>query len=151
MGPITAISACFGKYAWFGGRATRLEYWWFWLFYVVSSLIPIVGPFISLASVLPMLAVSWRRMHDIGMSGWWVFLPAVTLIPTLIILNDMMTADVWPEIGMTLVVVGLAGTVALSIMTLVWLASPSEPADNAFGENPHGPTFGLARYVDAFS
>lgn len=32
MGPIAAIRTCPRKYATFSGRATRAEFWWFWLF-----------------------------------------------------------------------------------------------------------------------
>jgi uncharacterized membrane protein YhaH (DUF805 family) len=31
-----AISACFKKYATFSGRASRSEYWFFYLFYIIS-------------------------------------------------------------------------------------------------------------------
>ena len=74
-----AISTCLSKYAGFSGRASRPEFWWFFLFQVlVSVAASMVGDTIaalaSLALLLPALAVGTRRLHDIGKSGWWQLL-----------------------------------------------------------------------------
>ena len=71
-----AISACFSKYATFSGRASRPEFWWFFLFQVLASLAAsMVGDWLNgvvvLALSLPGLAVGTRRLHDIGRTGWW--------------------------------------------------------------------------------
>ena len=75
-------------YAQFGGRASRSEYWWFFLFAVLvngftSVFDLIVGSEIlgaglgmfniasSLALAIPGVATTTRRLHDIGRSGWW--------------------------------------------------------------------------------
>jgi uncharacterized membrane protein YhaH (DUF805 family) len=79
-----------GKYATFSGRATRSEFWWFYLFTtlmywgasIVSSLnfgnesiLSGVGTLItSLVFFLPGIAAGSRRLHDIGRSGWWQLL-----------------------------------------------------------------------------
>ena len=86
------------KYAVFSGRARRKEYWMFALFYtifyVVLDLIysyflqdtdfAIIGSVLillySLAMIIPILAVAVRRLHDVGKSGWWIFILAVPLI-----------------------------------------------------------------------
>jgi uncharacterized membrane protein YhaH (DUF805 family) len=79
------------KYCDFTGRARRKEYWYFTLYYSLGLVLFVVldvlfGTFNSqislgwltvlylLASLLPMLGVSVRRLHDIGRSGWWVLL-----------------------------------------------------------------------------
>lgn len=84
----------FRKYRDFTGRSRRKEYWYFTLFYGFSIVIAVVldmlfgtfNPQFSLGwltvayllvSFLPMLAVSVRRLHDIGRSGWWVLLDGV--------------------------------------------------------------------------
>ena len=84
----------FRKYFDFTGRARRKEYWYFTLFYGLSIVFAVVldiffGTFnpqssmgwltiaFLLVSFLPMLAVSVRRLHDIGRSGWWVLLNGV--------------------------------------------------------------------------
>ncbi|MFC5521309.1 DUF805 domain-containing protein [Polaromonas jejuensis] len=74
-----AISACLSKYATFSGRASRPEFWWFFLFQVLASIAAsLVGErlngLVSLALLLPALAVGTRRLHDIGKSGWWQLL-----------------------------------------------------------------------------
>ena len=87
MGPETmafvdAIKTCLGKYVDFKGRASRAEFWWFFLATVIVGCIPFVN-FLGILLVLPYLAVSWRRLHDIGKGGgWWFinFIPVVGFI-----------------------------------------------------------------------
>ena len=79
------------NYATFTGRARRKEFWMF----VLCNLIIAVGIGIlariapafsllsllySLAVLIPGLAVSVRRLHDIGKSGVWVLISFVPLI-----------------------------------------------------------------------
>jgi len=76
------------KYAVFEGRAHRSEYWYFllfgFIFYVVISVISslidadILSFLFYLAMFIPGLAVSVRRLHDIGKSGWMIL---INLIP----------------------------------------------------------------------
>jgi uncharacterized membrane protein YhaH (DUF805 family) len=71
-------------YAQFDGRASRSEYWWFYLFTVLvsaaaDSLGGTAGNLASLFFLLPGLALMVRRLHDVGRSGWW-FLIGFTLI-----------------------------------------------------------------------
>jgi uncharacterized membrane protein YhaH (DUF805 family) len=71
-----AISTCLSKYASFSGRATRPEFWWFFLFQVLASLAAsLIGDWLNglvvLVLLLPGLAVGTRRLHDIGKTGWW--------------------------------------------------------------------------------
>ena len=85
-------SAVFKKYATFEGRASRREYWSFFLvdkiigiFVFLLMLVPALEVLIwglsviySLVVFLPNLAVMTRRLHDTGVSGWWIL---VVLIP----------------------------------------------------------------------
>ena len=76
MSPFEWMIEPLKKYVDFSGRARRAEYWWFTLFVlVVSSVVPIfldgLVALISLGAILPTLAVSVRRLHDQGKSGWW--------------------------------------------------------------------------------
>jgi uncharacterized membrane protein YhaH (DUF805 family) len=82
-----------GKYAVFTGRARRSEYWYFVLFtcliafalaalgFAVAGGQPTLArylvDFYSVLIFLPSLAVSVRRLHDIGMNGWWALLNLV--------------------------------------------------------------------------
>lgn len=81
-----AIKVCLNKYADFTGRASRAEFWWFFLLCFIVGLFGYV-PYIkylamlaNLALLVPTLAVSWRRMHDIGKGGGWWFINFVPLI-----------------------------------------------------------------------
>ena len=91
-------TAMFQNYANFSGRARRSEYWYFRLFtslllfafgflaIMLSAVLGTVGLIIAgalfflyaIASIIPSLAVTVRRMHDIGKSGWTIL---VSLIP----------------------------------------------------------------------
>lgn len=104
----TAVKTCFSKYADFNGRATRSEYWYFFLFQFICGIvlgwIPIVGWLVSLALLVPQLAVAWRRLHDMGKSGAnYLFI----LIP-------------------------LVGW----IFVLIWLCKETQPGDNQYGPQP---------------
>lgn len=86
MGFGQAIAACFRNYATFRGRARRAEYWFFVLFAILAAIAAGVfdtlvlhakdgGPassILTLALFLPQLAVTVRRLHDRGHSGWWL-------------------------------------------------------------------------------
>lgn len=84
IGFVDAIKVGLNKYADFEGRATVSEYWWFFLFNIIVGFIvnwiPFVGWLISLALLVPTLAVSWRRMHDIGKGGGWWFINFIPLV-----------------------------------------------------------------------
>jgi len=80
-----AIRVCFNKYADFTGTASREEYWWFFLFLVLGSLLAIalntgLAMAFSLATILPSLAAATRRLHDTGRSGWWLLISLVPLL-----------------------------------------------------------------------
>ncbi|HTS07845.1 MAG TPA: DUF805 domain-containing protein [Candidatus Eisenbacteria bacterium] len=76
---VDAVKTCFAKYADFEGRATRSEYWWFFVAVLIASAIgSAIGlraySLISLVTLLPLLAVGARRLHDTNRSGWWQLL-----------------------------------------------------------------------------
>lgn len=91
MGFMEAISTCMGKYATFSGRASRSEYWWFYLFTVLMSwAAALVGGealnlLVGLVFLTPALAAGARRLHDVNKSGWWqLLLFTIIGIPVLI-------------------------------------------------------------------
>src|SRR5690606_19853716 len=94
------------RYARFRGRATRKEYWGFVLFSLISAALVaalgfvidaamgnadepavtmIVLALFGLALIIPGLAVTVRRIHDIGLSGWLILLNFVPTFGSLII------------------------------------------------------------------
>ena len=90
MGFGQAIAACMTDYATFSGRASRSEFWWFYLFVVLMSwgatlvaaaafpadpaAADALSGLVNLMFLLPVLAAGARRLHDIGRSGWWQLL-----------------------------------------------------------------------------
>lgn len=88
-----AVRVVLGKYAEFNGRASRSEYWYFYLAVFVlsaataiSMLIPFIGfviavivAFGSLALIVPALAVCVRRLRDAGYAWPWIFVGLVPL------------------------------------------------------------------------
>ena len=78
------------KYAVFQGRARRSEYWYFTLFsLIVAIILSVIGTYIGsqllyvlywLAVLVPSIAVSVRRMHDVDKSGWFILIPIYNLI-----------------------------------------------------------------------
>lgn len=89
-----SIQTCFRKYATFDGTASRSEYWWFWLFCVLGSLVFGVlsnklGTVFSIVTLLPSLAAGARRLHETDRSGWWqliCFVPVVGWIVLIVFL-----------------------------------------------------------------
>ena len=86
---IESVKGSLNKYADFSGRATRNEYWTFYLFYVLTFFIAsfldgffglgILTVVVFLGLVTPLLACSARRMHDVGKSGWFQIVPLYNL------------------------------------------------------------------------
>ncbi len=91
------------KYAVFSGRSRRKEYWYFALFVVVISIVltiidGLIGAYdrstgagllsgiFSLAILIPSIAVSVRRLHDIDRTGWWVLISLVPLIGFIVLI-----------------------------------------------------------------
>ena len=88
---------CMKKYAVFSGRARRTEYWMFALINTIISIVAMVldnvlgtttedkrsGLFsglFALATLLPSVAVYVRRLHDVGKSGWWMFIGLIPIV-----------------------------------------------------------------------
>ena len=78
------------KFADFSGRARRREYWFYTLFsflvQIVLGWIPVIGWLLSVALVVPGIAVSVRRLHDIGKSGWSLLLLLIPIIGAIILI-----------------------------------------------------------------
>ena len=80
-----SLSSCFQNYATFKGRASRSEFWFFFLFTIIGYLLttfinPGVYAIFVLGTLLPLFAVGCRRMHDVGRSGWFQLIPLINLV-----------------------------------------------------------------------
>lgn len=106
-----AIKVCLTeKYVIFHERARRSEYWYFVLFnFLLSAAASIIFGengvityLISLALLVPSIAVAIRRLHDTGRSGWnflWVLLPVIGWIILLVfyVQDSQPFANKWGE------------------------------------------------------
>ena len=99
-----AVGICFKKYFVLKGRASRSEYWYFYLFSLILFVIPyIIGGedadiffgLLFLILTIPSFTVSVRRLHDIDKSGWYVFIYLIPFVGGLIML--VMCASVGTE------------------------------------------------------
>ncbi|MEX1167824.1 MAG: DUF805 domain-containing protein [Hydrogenophaga sp.] len=88
---VDAIKSGFSNYVGFSGRASRSEYW-YWVLFVVLGVIGLAVISVDVANIfvlgvfLPYVAMSTRRLHDIGKSGWWQLLGFIPLIGSLVLL-----------------------------------------------------------------
>jgi len=97
MGFGDAIKLGFSNYVNFTDRASRSEYWYWYLFAALGLLAtalvdsaivgrPVTYPLFVLATFLPSLSVAVRRLHDLNHSGWWILLALIPLVGDIILL-----------------------------------------------------------------
>ena len=88
------------KYAVFSGRARRKEYWMFFLFNIIIAIVlgilegifglsGILTTLYFLAVLIPGIAVSIRRLHDSGRSGWWLLIGFIPVVGAVVLLIFM--------------------------------------------------------------
>jgi uncharacterized membrane protein YhaH (DUF805 family) len=161
MNMIEAVQSCFRQYFGFGGRARRSEFWYWTLFTILAGIVlgvidgmlfgwededagPISGLF-SLATLIPGLAVGWRRLHDTGRSGWWIggFYLALLVFGILagVMALSGMDGGTTSNEGMLaslgfLVIIGVLAALGYVIMLIVFFCQPSKAGDNRYGPNP---------------
>ena len=158
-----SILTCFRKYIVFSGRAQRSEYWWFFLFtFVISVVLGILAIFASalrflewvffLAVLLPSLAVTARRLHDTNRTGWWMLmligLGLAGIIAGAVVGAIIYHDEEWGPLLVFLVSIagGLLGWVAGYLVLLYFLIQPSNPGANQYGPNPLQPQQGTGGY-----
>lgn len=126
------------NYANFSGRATRSEYWWWFLvnFLITSAaaLIPFLNIVWGLATLVPSFALAFRRMHDVGRSGAWLFAPVAGFV----LLGIGSAAAAAREAGAAaqiLVVLGVLVSVGFGIFVFVCTLLDSRPGKNEYGQS----------------
>jgi uncharacterized membrane protein YhaH (DUF805 family) len=160
---VDSIRTCFQKYVDFSGRASRPEFWWFFLFTVIAQ--AVLGVFLPgvafLVLLLPTLAATARRLHDTGRSAWWLmsYLAAgmgtiIMAVAALILalegdeffgLYEIEGADLAAIV--VLFLVGLAAGAIGSLLPLILCALPGTIGSNRYGDDPlaHQPEAGTAK------
>lgn len=166
MGFFEAISQVIRKSFVFKGRARRKEYWSWMLFVallaivvsLILSVVVISSPESTLGATallyvfalvvfFPSLSVTFRRLHDIGRSGWWyggyylvslavgVFAGLFSVASIATSVNDSDSIASMLGGGIVMLVYGLAAFV-YSIVLLVWSFTEGTRGPNKYGDDP---------------
>ena len=159
---IEAAKVCLSKYATFSGRASRSEFWFFYLFWnlvmvvaqiidfsiifaLIASDIPFFFPILTILAMfgflLPQLAVSWRRLHDIDRTGWWlgggmlVTFLFYAVIVAFAVANEttLSTGDEPPPAFLAIMPIFVLGMLAYSITIFVFYVKRGTLGPNRFG------------------
>jgi len=125
------------KYLSFSGRASRSEFWFFYLFILIGYAICLIlivkvsfnffwllGIFI-LGMIIPGIAVTARRLHDINKSGWFQLIP----FPAGILEAVFATSSESLEI--LFLIIGLG----LYIYLFILYCTDGDKKNNRFGKN----------------
>ena len=160
MNMIEAVKSVLTQYVGFSGRARRSEYWyWILATILVGIVVAIIelalglssegsGPIsglLNLAVFLPGLAVSFRRLHDTGRSGWWIggfYLAALAFIIIFVgIALSASNGTVEPNTTAlaSMGVIGIGFVIAVlvyAIVLLIFFCQDSDKGQNKYGPNP---------------
>lgn len=134
----------------FKGRSTRAEYWWAILFIFIANLIlfifdglvvkpaigfELLGILFQLFILVPSMALGFRRLHDVGMSG---SLYVLNLVSSFIMgfFSGLMPYAYQSPIVVGLFIISIFSTLALSIVLIVFACKPSQAGTNKYGESP---------------
>jgi len=137
------------RYAEFSGRSRRKEYWMFTLFLIIVGVVVgmieaatgmaqmiggVYGPLsaiLGLATLVPSLAVSVRRLHDTGRSGWWLL--AVVAAYAVMGVGLAMASTAIIMVGTVIVLVA-------AITLFVFMVLNGTPGANQYGPDPKNST-----------
>ncbi len=171
-----AVSCCFRKMFTYSGRARRAEYWYYYLFMnmawlgfkAVKGLVfycflpmasptvqtcaswanDIIGCIASVALMIPMLAVTVRRLHDLGDTGW--ISVGIYLLPWLLGVGFSIYTDNFKDVALDEIddsipgLIGMLGSYLLLYMfefaaliaRVVLLARRGMVGENEYGMDP---------------
>jgi uncharacterized membrane protein YhaH (DUF805 family) len=130
-------------YADFDGRVGRQEFWMFILFSALLNFaleiidIEVLTMLVSLALLVPNIALASRRLHDTGRSGWWQLLWFIPIIGWIILIvwfatktdteTNVYGSPAVPKTGPETEVASIVGATAVSSDPVVTDVTPTEP------------------------
>ncbi|MFM2146897.1 MAG: hypothetical protein RL546_67 [Chloroflexota bacterium] len=148
MDIITAVKSVYSKYATFSGRASRAEYWYFFLFTIIagaalSAIDSTLATAFSIANVVPNLAVAVRRLHDTNRSGKLIVALILVEVVLFLVIVVSFVAGISGAIGGNEnvatgggigVLVGVVLFVVLAIYWIYLMAKRGDAGPNRFGD-----------------
>lgn len=150
MGAFDQITQSLKKYADFKGRASRTEFWTFFIFVLIAQAVarlvdlllgsgPLGGPVAMLTGLLlfvPQVSVAVRRLHDVNRSGRELLVPCLLLLasPLLVLFGSFLGK---------IVTLGYAAVTLLMFgQLLLMLARKGSSVPNRYGACPTAFSFG---------
>lgn len=112
-----ALPLFFKNYTVFTGRSSRGAYWWVFLISVGVGVVDrilfrhgyadgvgLLGSLWALATIIPSIALSFRRLHDTGKSAWWLLIGLIPLAGAIVLIvffaqpGQRMTNEFGPDV-----------------------------------------------------
>ena len=128
-------------------RASRSEFWWFYLFTILLNIPLSILTYLStigeILNLIASIAISWliwmvtiRRLHDTNKSGWYSVIPFATLLAMVLLALIFSDAFETEAAAVGLVAVLIVGWIAVLIYMIVLLVQPGTVGSNRFGPDP---------------
>ena len=135
MNFIQSIRTCMRKYVNFSGRATRSEFWWFYLFTVLVNLVATSQASSFVPTLLDGQDMTENESSYFLNNFFFLYLSTITslilLLPSLAVavrrLHDVGRSGWWILIAFT--VIGI-------IPLLIWYVTDTTDEENVYGPNP---------------
>ena len=135
MNFIQSISTCMRNYVTFSGRATRSEFWWFYLFTVLVNLVATSQASSFVPTLLDGQDITENESSYFLNNFFFLYLSTITslilLLPSLAVavrrLHDVGRSGWWTLIAFT--VIGI-------IPLLIWYVTDTKDEENVYGQNP---------------
>lgn len=126
-----AVRAGWSKALDFRGRSSRSEFWWWTLFATLLSFgvaiighaiaLPILSPLLALVMLIPNLSITFRRLHDIDKTHWWI----AALIPIGLVAGLLASTLLGPLL-----------LLATCVVLIIWFCKAGTVGENRYGPDP---------------
>ena len=140
----------------FKGRSRRSEFWWCMLLVLIANFLisqflvflPLASVVVSIVIMFFGLAVTVRRLHDTGKSGWWVLISyalhagysyyvITSPLITQLLVSSNMNKVIEKNMGELMMFSGLSFLTAIvALLVIIFCLLDSTPSPNQYGESP---------------